>query len=163
MKNLLCICALFIAATSYAQSIQEVDDFSRVMLDVDAEVEIVYSSESKVMMSLPQEEVDGIVVSSKNGSLTIKQTSSKSYSNLRIRIYTDRLDGLAVMSNGNVNLRNFKTQDNLIIQSDGSSVIDTGETTIKNLTINRSSKSKVMYKNSDSVKESVDGVMTSMN
>ncbi len=163
MKNLLCICALFIAATVNAQSIQEVDDFSRVMLDVDAQVEIIYSSDSKVMMSLPQDQIEGIIVTSKNGSLMIKQTSSKSYANLRIRIYTDKLDGLAVMSDATVSLRDFKVQENLTIQSDGASMIDTGDTTIKNLMINRSSASKVTYKNSDSVRESVDGVMVSMN
>lgn len=160
MKKFLSICILLVTATGIAQSVQEVDDFTRVMLDVNAQVEIVYSTQSKVMMSLPEDQLQDIMVSSKNGSLKIQQNSSKSHDNLRIRIYTNRLTGIAVMSDGNVDLRDFSSQDSLTIQSKGAATINTGDMIIKNLNIIRSSDSNVTSKNAGTIKESVDGVIT---
>jgi hypothetical protein len=160
MKKFLSICILLLTATGFAQSVQKVDDFSRVMIDVEAQVEIVHSTQSKVIMSLPEDQLKDITVTSKDGSLMIKQNSSKSHKNLRIRIYTSRLNGLAVMSDGNVDLRDFKSQDNLTIQSNGSATINTGDAKIKNLNIIRTGTSSVMHKNTENLKESVDGVMT---
>jgi hypothetical protein len=162
MKKFLCICSLLITTISFAQSVQEVNDFSKIMLDVDAQVEIVYSSQSKVIMSLPADQIQDVIVTSKNGSLVIKQTTSKEIDNLRIRIYTDQVTGLAVMSDGNVTFRDFNFQKNMTIQSNRGSVINTGDMQIENLNIIRSATSSIVAINAVTTKETVDGVLVAL-
>lgn len=152
-----------VSAITFAQSSQEVSDFSKVMLDVDAQVEIVYSTQSKVLMNLSDDETKDITVSSKNGSLVIKQNSYNSIDNLRIRIYTDRVEGLAVMGSTDVTLRDFITQENMTIQTKDNATVDTGSMEIKHLNLIRTSTSNVVAKNVKNLKETVDGVLVAVN
>ncbi|MGB5981327.1 MAG: DUF2807 domain-containing protein [Nonlabens sp.] len=158
MKKYLLVFAILFAGIVSAQSLQEVENFNRVKIDVDAQVEIMFSPKNEVMMSLPATVTKNIKVTSKNGALVITNTSASKLQNLRIRIYTNSLKALSVSKGADVDLKNFGYCKSLVVQTSGNSSVNTNDMKIEDLNIMRTSDSKVIAKNATNIKESVDNV-----
>ncbi len=159
MKNVVLVFALLIVAFAKAQSVQEVEDFHRIMIDTDAQVEVIYSPKSQVMMNLSEDQISDLKVEVKNGALIIKKLNDEKINDLRIRIYTNRVSALAVKGDTDVSLSRFKFQNDLVVQTSDNSSVDLGELKVENLNIMRSKNSKVTCKAAKNTKETVDGVV----
>lgn len=159
MKNVVLVFALLVVAFAKAQSVQEVEDFHRIMIDTDAQVEVIYSPKSQVMMNLPEDQLTNLNVDVKNGALIIKQLNDKKIEDLRIRIYTNRISALAVKGDTEVSLSRFKFQNDLVVQTSDNSSVDLGELKVENLNIMRTKNSSVVCKDAKNRKETVDGVV----
>ena len=158
MKNVVLVLALLIVAFAKAQTVQEVEDFHRIMIDTDAQVEVIYSPKSQVMMNLSEDQLSDLKVDVKNGALVIKQLNDKKINDLRIRIYTNRVSALAVKGDTEVSLSRFKFQNDLVVQTSDNSSVDLGELKVENLNIMRTKNSSVVCKEAKNTKETVDGV-----
>lgn len=162
MKNYIFIATFFMAFIGFAQTSMEVESFSKIKIDADAQIEIVYSTKDQVMFNVDENQLKDFTISSDNGSLTIKQNGN-SIDGLKIRIYTNQLKGMAVNGNGNVTLTKFTKMENLYLSMKGSYTVDTGEAKIKNFTISRDANSKAIHENAVEVKESVNGTLLVVN
>jgi len=159
MKKYLFIATFFIAIIGFAQTNMDVKSFSKIKINADAQVEVMYSTKDRVMFNVNEEELSNFTVNSEKNNLTIQQ-NGKPIPGLRIRIYTNKLRGLAVNGSSKVKLSKFYSIDNLSLLLKGNSMVDTGATKIKNLSISRNSTSQAIYANAVEVHEMVDGVVT---
>ncbi len=162
MKKLILMTAVLFAGICNAQFLQNVDDFSKIKIDADAQVEIVYSSKSAIAFNKNESEVKGMKISSENDALIISQNINQPIKNLKIRIYTNDVKALAVNGKSTVVFSKFKFQDTLVIMATQGAEINTGDMVVKNLNIVRSENSNVLCKNARSTKETVDGVAVAM-
>jgi hypothetical protein len=158
MKKLIVITAVLFVGLCTAQSIQEVEDFSKIKIDTEAQVEIVHSNKSQIIFNKNLENLKGLNVVSDHNSLVVTQNSEQSIPGLKIRIYTDDIEALSITGKTQVTLTNFKYQDRMVIFANKGAVVNTGDTEIKELQILRSNDSKVIYNNAKSTNETVDGV-----
>ncbi|EAS19363.1 hypothetical protein BBFL7_00830 [Flavobacteria bacterium BBFL7] len=157
MKNYIFIATFFMAFIGFAQTtIMEVDSFSKIKIDADAQVEIVYSPKDQVIFNVNEDQLKNFTISSDNGSLSIQQNGT-AISGLKIRIYTNQLKGMAVNGSGNVTLTKFNSMQSLYLSMKGSYTVNTGTAKIKNFTISRDANSKAIHENTVEVKESVNG------
>jgi hypothetical protein len=159
MKKLIILTAILFSGICTAQTIQEVDDFSRIKIDTDAQVEIVRSNKSQVLFNKDSEDLNDFTVSHKDNSLLIIQNSKKSVSDLKIRIYTNNLKALAVTGSSTVTLSKFNYQDKMVVIANQGATVDTGGTEIKDLQIIRSNDSKVICGKAKKTTEMVDGLL----
>jgi len=160
MKKLILLTAIFFAGICTAQSIQEVSNFSKIKIDTDAQVEIVYSTKNQVAIN---KDVQGLNISTEGKSLTIKQNSNAKIEDLKIRIYTNDLTALSVTGDTKVTLSKFKYQNKMVVLVKQGAIVDTGDTEIKDLQIIRTDDSKVIATNAKNTKETVDGVLVAFN
>ena len=163
MKKILVITAALFVGLCTAQSIQEVDDFSKIKIDTEAQVEIVHSNKSQVIFNKNTENLKGLNVASDHNSLVITQNSKESIPGLKIRIYTNDVEALSITGKTQVTLTNFKYQDKMVIFAKKGAVVNTGDTKIKELQILRSNDSKVICNNAKSTDEMVDGEQVAAN
>jgi hypothetical protein len=163
MKKILVITAALFVGLCTAQSIQEVDDFSKIKIDTEAQVEIVHSNKSQVIFNKNTENLNGLNVASDHNSLVITQNSKESIPGLKIRIYTNDVEALSITGKTQVTLTNFKYQDKMVIFAKKGAVVNTGDTKIKELQILRSNDSKVICNNAKSTDEMVDGEQVATN
>jgi hypothetical protein len=163
MKKLLVITAVLFVGLCTAQSIQEVEGFSKIKIDTDAQIEIVHSNKSQIIFNKNTEDLKGLNVASDHNSLVITQSSKQSIPGLKIRIYTNDIEALSITGNTQVTLTNFKYQDRMVILANKGAVVNTGDTKIKDLQILRSNDSKVICHNAKSTDETVDGVQVGAN
>jgi hypothetical protein len=163
MKKILVITAALFVGLCTAQSIQEVDDFSKIKIDTEAQVEIVHSNKSQVIFNKNTENLKGLNVASDHNSLVITQNSKESIPGLKIRIYTNDVEALSITGKTQVTLTNFKYQDKMVIFAKKGAVVNTGDTKIKELQILRSNDSKVICNNAKSTDEMVDGEQVATN
>lgn len=159
MKKLLLLSVILFAGIGNAQTIQKMEDFSKIKIDTDAQVEIVYSNKSQVIFNKDSEELNDFTVTSIDNSLVIIQNPKKSVSDLRIRIYTNDIKALAVKGSSRVTLSKFNYQDKMLVIAKQGATVDTGDTEIKNLQIIRSNDSKVICGNAKKTTEMVDGLL----
>lgn len=163
MKKVLVITAILFVGLCTAQSMREVEDFSKIKIDTDAQVEIVHSNKSQIIFNKDSEDLKGLKVASDHNSLVITQKSKQSIPVLKIRIYTNDIEALSITGNTQVTLTNFKYQDRMVILAKKGAVVNTGDTEIKNLQILRSNDSTVICNNARSTDETVDGVQVAAN
>ncbi|WP_213521774.1 DUF2807 domain-containing protein [Nonlabens sp.] len=163
MKKILVITATLFVGLCTAQSIQEVDDFSKIKINTDAQVELVHSNKSQIIFNKNTENLKGLNVTSDHNSLVITQNSKQSIPGLKIRIYTNDIEALSITGNTQVTLTNFNYQDKMIILAQNGAVVNTGDTEIKKLQILRSNDSKVICNNAKSTDETVDGIRVATN
>jgi hypothetical protein len=159
MKKLIILTAILFSGICTAQTIQEVDDFSRIKIDTDAQVEIVRSNKSQVLFNKDSEDLNDFTVSHKDNSLLIIQNSKKSVSDLKIRIYTNNLKALAVTGSSTVTLSKFNYQDKMVVIANQGATVDTGDTNIQNLQVIRSNDSHVICPKAKKTTEMVDGLL----
>jgi hypothetical protein len=159
MKKLLLLTVILFAGICTAQTIQKVEDFSKIKIDTDAQVEIVYSNKSQVIFNKDSEELNDFTVTSIDNSLVIIQNPKKSISDLRIRIYTNDIKALAVKGSSTVTLSKFNYQDKMVVIAKQGATVDTGGTEIKDLQIIRSNDSKVICGKAKKTTEMVDGLL----
>jgi hypothetical protein len=163
MKKLLLLSVILFAGIGNAQTIQEMEDFSKIKIDTDAQVEIIYSSKSQVLFNKDSEDLNDFTITSKDDSLVIIQNSKESVSDLKIRIYTDDINAIAVTGNSLVTLSKFSYQDKMVVIAKQGATVDTGDTEIKNLQVIRSNDSKVICLKAKKMTEMVDGLMAATN
>ena len=163
MKKLILLLAVLFTGICNAQFIKEVDDFSKIKIDANAQIEIVHSTKTQVVFSKKEQDLKGLVVTSENNALRITDTSINTLKDLRIRIYTNDVEALSVDGNSKIVFNNFSYQDSMVIMATSGATVNTGDMIIKNLKIVRSSGSEVVCKNAKNTKESIDGVMVAMN
>lgn len=162
MKKYLFIATFFTAILGFAQTNIEVDSFSKIKIDANAQVEIIYSNSDKIMFNVDESQLENFTINSDNGMLTIRQ-NGKSIPNLKIRIYTYNVKGISAKGSGKVSLSKFKYINNLFLSVNGGYIINTGDSNIKNLMISRDKISKAVYTNTDKVTETVDGTLMATN
>lgn len=160
MKKLILLTAILFAGITTAQSIQEVKDFSKIKIDTDAQVEIVYSTKNQVAIN---KDAQDLSIVSEGNALTILQNSNTKIEDLKIRIYTNDLKALSVTGDTKVTLTNFKYQNKMVVLVKQGAIVDTGDTEIKDLQIIRTDNSKVIAANAKNTKETVDGVLVAFN
>ncbi|WP_405371033.1 GIN domain-containing protein [Nonlabens sp. Asnod2-A12] len=160
MKKLILLTVILFAGICTAQSIQEVSNFSKIKIDTDAQVEIVYSTKNQVAIN---KDTQDLSISTEGKSLTIKQNSNAKIEDLKIRIYTNDLTALSVTGDTKVTLSKFKYQNKMVILVKQGAIVDTGDTEIKDLQIIRTDDSKVIAANAKNTKETVDGVLVAFN
>ncbi|WP_405376967.1 GIN domain-containing protein [Nonlabens sp. Asnod3-A02] len=160
MKKLILLTVILFAGICTAQSIQEVSNFSKIKIDTDAQVEIVYSFKNQVAIN---KDTQDLSISTEGKSLTIKQNSNAKIEDLKIRIYTNDLIALSVTGDTKVTLSKFKYQNKMVILVKQGAIVDTGDTEIKDLQIIRTDDSKVIAANAKNTKETVDGVLVAFN
>lgn len=163
MKNLILLIGILFSGICSAQTVQEVDNFSKIKIDANAEVEIVYSNKSQVVFNKDSEELENLSVISDNKSLVISKTSKEELLGLKIRIYTNDVRVLFIQGKTSVTFSKFTYQDNMLIIAKQGATVNTGDTKIKNLQINRSSNSEVTCSNAKTTKEIVDGLLIAAN
>lgn len=163
MKKLIVIAAFLFVGLSNAQSIQEVEDFSKIKIETEAQVQIVHSNKSQVIFNKNKENLKGLKVTSEGNSLVITQDSKQHIPGLKIRIYTNNIKALAITGKSKVILTNFKYQNKMVILAENGAVVNTGDTKIRNLQILRSNDSKVISRYAKSTDEMVDGVLVAVN
>lgn len=156
MKNYFLVLAILFTGLISAQTVRQVEDFDRIKIEINAQIEIVKSNKNEVMMSLADEKLKDVTVNSNNGALVISQTSDIPHEDLRIRIYTNSLTALSVSKGADVDLKNFGYSQSLVVQTSGKSSVDTNDMKIENLNIMRTSDSKVVAKYANNIKETVD-------
>jgi len=159
MKKLLLLTVILFAGICTAQTIQKVEDFSKIKIDTNAQVEIVYSNKSQVIFNKDSEELNDFTVTSIDNSLVIIQNPKKSISDLRIRIYTNDIKALAVKGSSTVTLSKFNYQDKMVVIAKQGATVNTGGTEIKDLQIIRSNDSKVICGKAKKTTEMVDGLL----
>ncbi|WP_124980071.1 GIN domain-containing protein [Nonlabens xiamenensis] len=152
MKNAFLLLAIMATSVCVAQSIQEVDSFSKIMIQADADVTIMKSTKDQVVFNAPDDQLSGFTIDSKNGNLVIKQNAN-SIDGLKIRIYTNSLKALSVSGRSDVNLQNFTYESNMVIQASNSATVNTGNTQINDLKVIRSEDSKVVALKADKTDE----------
>ncbi|QJP34558.1 hypothetical protein F0365_09200 [Nonlabens sp. Ci31] len=159
MKKIIVATALLFVGLCTAQSIQEVEDFSKIKIDTEAQVEIVHSSKSQLVFNKNSKDLKSLNITSDHNSLVITQNSKNSIPGLKIRIYTNDIEALSITGNSKVTLTNFTYQDRMVILAKKGAVVNTGDTEIKELQILRSNDSKVISTNAKTTNETVDGVL----
>ncbi|WP_298954807.1 DUF2807 domain-containing protein [uncultured Nonlabens sp.] len=160
MKKLILLTVILLAGICTAQSIQEVSNFSKIKIDTDAQVEIVYSLKNKVLIN---KDVPDLSITTEGKSLRIKQHSNAKIEGLKIRIYTNELTALSVTGDTRVTLSKFKYQNKMVVLVQQGAIVDTGDTEIKDLQIIRSDDSKVIATKAKNKKETVNGVLVAFN
>ncbi len=163
MKKLLFVLAIITAGVVQAQAVREINDPSQIKLKVDARVEIIYSTQDKVMFNKTDDQLTNIKVKQNGNSLSIMQMGGEEMEDLKIRIYTSKLAGVMAAGGAQVYVEKFPSQKGFIAQATGSSMIDTGDMKINMITIMRDGDSKVMSRKAGDKKETVDGVVVAMN
>lgn len=163
MKNLILLIGILFSGICTAQTIQEVENFSKIKIDTDAEVEIVYSNKSQVVFNKDSDELENLSIISDNKSLVISNNSKESLPGLKIRIYTNDIKVLSILGKTSVILSKFKYLDKMIIIAKQGATVNTGDTNIKNLQINRSNNSDVICTNAQTTREIVDGLLIAAN
>ncbi|MGJ8683969.1 MAG: GIN domain-containing protein [Nonlabens sp.] len=158
MKKYLCIAAFLVTTLGFAQINMEVASFSKIKIDANANVEIVYSYKDQVMFTASEEQLKNFSISSENNTLTIQQNGSD-IPGLRIRIFTNSLKAIALNGNGNMLLSKFTFLDSLYLSMKGSYITDLSDATIENLVISRDANSKAIFENAKKVQESINGTL----
>jgi hypothetical protein len=146
MRTLLFIIAMATGFCSTGQVSMDLEDFSRLQVDGNAIVEVRYGTDSKIQMATTPKDDARKMITNSSGVLRIK--SDPNMEQMRVRVYTNDLDGIQAMGNARVKVIGFRPMNQLTVITKGNSTVDLGDLTVNKLVIDSSGVSAVNSKNS---------------
>jgi hypothetical protein len=109
------------------------------------------------MFNVPESELANIKVAQNGSSLSIEHMGGDAPEDLKIRIYTSKLVGVMSDGGAQVYISKFPSQKQLIAQANGSSMINTGDMKIDNITMMRDESSQIVSPMAADKKETING------
>ena len=138
MKNLILVAAIIVAGIAHAQVSTEIDNYSKIKIDGNASVEILYSTDSRIQYSGSMEELNKNI--SKDSEKLMIEGDDK---NVRIRIFTNNLKAIQASGSARVLVNGFTSLSSLNVQTTENARLDLGDIRIENLSISQNDDSTV--------------------
>jgi len=157
MKKIILIAIMAIASTVNAQVSKELNDFTRLKITSNAQIEVHMSNTSKIQFSGNEAQLNQSIVYNQSGTLELNDLRNK---DSRYRIYTNDLKSLQIEGDAIVTFKGFERLARLSIKTSNDALVDLGNTIVTNLVVDKDKASTVRVATTSGATYRVDGKET---